>query len=296
MTMADADPARQFRFAGIGGDLMLRIASGVVLAPVAIGFAYVGGFAFAAFWGAAAVIVMWEWGLLVSKSDRRSVLMIGIASVMLSVALAASSIGASGSLHEIGLSAAAIVLGMGMLAVAAIMPRSGGSWVAAGIFYAGAIGLAPIVLRSDAELGFLAIVFLFAVVWTTDIAAYFVGRAVGGPKLAPSLSPKKTWSGAIGGLAGAVAAAILVVQISGVGNMIAVTLVAVMLSVFAQIGDLLESALKRRFGVKDSSALIPGHGGLMDRLDGFVAAATLGCIIGLVRGGIDAPAHGLLIW
>lgn len=296
MTMADADPARQFRVAGMSGDLMLRVASGVVLAPVAIGFAYVGGFTFAAFWGIAAVVVMWEWTALVSKSDRRPVLMIGIASVALAMALAALSIGVAGSLHEIRLASAGIVLIMGMLAAAAIAPRSGGAWIAAGICYAGAIGLAPIILRSDAALGFIAIIFLFAVVWTTDIAAYFVGRALGGPKLAPRVSPKKTWSGTVGGLAGAVLAAILVVQISGVGSVVAASLIAIVVSVVAQAGDLFESALKRRFGVKDSSALIPGHGGLMDRLDGFVAAATLACIIGLLRGGIDAPARGLLIW
>ena len=133
-------------------------------------------------------------------------------------------------------------------------------------------------------------------VWATDIAAYFVGRAVGGPKLAPRLSPNKTWSGSIGGLAGAVLAAVLVVQFSGVGGFLSASLVAIALSIVAQIGDLFESAIKRRFGAKDAGTLIPGHGGLMDRLDGFVAAAVLACLIGLAHGGIDAPARGLLIW
>jgi phosphatidate cytidylyltransferase len=162
--------------------------------------------------------------------------------------------------------------------------------------YAGAMALAPIVLRSDAEFGFLAMIFVFAVVWVTDIAAYFVGRAVGGPKLAPRLSPNKTWSGSIGGVAGAVLAAVLVVHFGGVGGMPAAIVVAIALSSVAQIGDLAESAIKRRFGVKDASSLIPGHGGLMDRLDGFVAAAVLACLVGLAHGGMDAPARGLLIW
>ena len=135
--------------------------------------------------------------------------MIGVAAVVLAVALAASSAGADDGLREMRLAAALIVLAIGMLAAAAHSRRAGAAaWVAAGIPYAGAMGFAPIVLRSDAELGFVAIIFLFAVVWATDIAAYFVGRAVGGPKLAPRLSPKKTWSGAIGGIAGAVLAAI----------------------------------------------------------------------------------------
>jgi phosphatidate cytidylyltransferase len=139
-------------------------------------------------------------------------------------------------------------------------------------------------------------IFLFAVVWATDIAAYFVGRAVGGPKLAPQLSPNKTWSGSIGGLAGAVLAAVAVVKVSGVGSIVAATVIAIALSIAAQIGDLAESALKRRFGVKDAGTLIPGHGGLMDRLDGFVAAAVLACLIGLAHGGTHAPARGFLIW
>ena len=123
-----------------------------------------------------------------------------------------------------------------------------------------------------------------------------MGRAVGGPKLAPLLSPNKTWSGSIGGLAGAVLVAVLVVKLSGVGSILAATLLAIALSIAAQVGDLAESALKRRFGVKDAGTLIPGHGGLMDRLDGFVAAAVLACLIGLAHGGVHAPARGFLIW
>jgi phosphatidate cytidylyltransferase len=222
--------------------------------------------------------------------------MIGIVTVALAVILAASVPEAGSGVRGLRLAAACIVLVMGMLAAAIIAPRGAGFWVVAGIPYAGMVGLAPDILRTDIDLGFVAILFLFAVVWSTDIAAYFAGRAVGGPKLAPRLSPKKTWSGCIGGAVGAVAVAPLVVQISGIGSLFAVAVLAFALSVSAQAGDLFESALKRRFGAKDSSNLIPGHGGLMDRLDSFVAAAVLACIIGVVRGGVDAPAHGLLIW
>jgi phosphatidate cytidylyltransferase len=296
MIMSDAEPARPMPVGGSGNDLPLRIGSALVLAPLAVGVAYLGGWIFAAFWGIAALIVMWEWITLVSDNDRRSVLMIGIVAVALAVALAASGVGAGDDLRDLRFAAAPIVLIMGMLASGAIAPRERASWVAAGIPYAGAMGLAPIVLRSDAEFGFVAMIFLFAVVWVTDIAAYFVGRAVGGPKLEPRLSPNKTWSGSIGGLAGAVLAAVLVVQFSGAGSIGAAILIAMALSVFAQVGDLLESAIKRRFGAKDAGSLIPGHGGLMDRLDGFVAAAVLACLIGVAHGGIDAPARGLLIW
>jgi len=296
MIMSDAEPARPMPVGGSGSDLLLRAGSALVLAPLAIGVAYLGGWIFAVFWGLVAIIVMWEWTTLVSGPDRRSVLMTSIAAVALAAALAASSANASDDMRELRLAAAPIVLIMGMLASAIIAPRERASWVAAGVPYAGAMALAPIVLRSDPEFGFVAIIFLFAVVWMTDIAAYFVGRAVGGPRLAPRLSPKKTWSGSIGGLAGAVLAGVLVIKVSGVGSILAAVLIAIALSIVAQAGDLLESAIKRRFGAKDAGALIPGHGGLMDRLDGFVAAAVLAGLIGLAHGGIDAPARGLLIW
>jgi phosphatidate cytidylyltransferase len=156
--------------------------------------------------------------------------------------------------------------------------------------------MAPIVLRNDAQYGFLAIAFLFAVVWATDIVAYFVGRAVGGPKLAPRISPKKTWSGAVGGTVAAVGAALTLAIVAGLPNLPAVGLIAAAASALAQAGDLFESALKRRFGAKDSGHLIPGHGGLMDRLDGFVAAAVFATLIGLIHGGVDEPARGLLVW
>ena len=124
----------------------------------------------------------------------------------------------------------------------------------------------------------LALIFLFAVVWATDIAAYFVGRAVGGPKLMPRVSPNKTWSGAIGGTFAAIAAALAIAHQAALSSLFAIATLAVVLSALAQAGDLFESFLKRRFGAKDSGHLIPGHGGLMDRLDGFVAASVAGRI------------------
>ena len=169
-------------------------------------------------------------------------------------------------------------------------------WAAAGVPYAGLLGVAPIVLRSDAQYGFLAIIILFAIVWATDIFAYFIGRAVGGPKLAPQKSPNKTWSGAIGGGAAAIAAVLTIAIMAGLAHVLALAVLALVLSIIAQAGDLFESAVKRRFGAKDASHLIPGHGGLMDRLDGFVVAAAVAALIGLAHGGVEAPARGLLVW
>jgi len=169
-------------------------------------------------------------------------------------------------------------------------------WLAAGFVYAGILFAAPVILRGDAELGLAAILLLFAIVWATDILGYFAGRAFGGPKLMPAVSPKKTWSGAVAGTFGSALIAVAIAVYSGwfqSGTFIAV---ALLLSLVAQVGDLLESWIKRKFGAKDASQLIPGHGGVMDRLDGFWAAALLGCLIGLARGGFDAPARGLLLW
>jgi len=190
---------------------------------------------------------------------------------------------------------AIIVLAMGALAAAALAPAERRIWVSCGVPYAGALGLAPIVLRSD-ERGFLVIMLLFAIVWATDIAAYFAGRALGGPKLMPLVSPKKTWSGALAGTVAAILVAVAIGRFAGLVGLVPLAVLAVLLSVVAQAGDLFESALKRRFGAKDSSHLIPGHGGLMDRLDGFVAAALLAALVGLLRGGFEAPGRGLLVW
>ena len=169
-------------------------------------------------------------------------------------------------------------------------------WMVAGLLYAAVLALAPAILRGDPMLGFVAIVFLFAVVWATDVFAYFAGRAFGGPKLMPSISPKKTWSGAAGGTLGALVAGLIVLKVAGLQLTPAVAAVALLLSVVSQAGDLLESAVKRHFNAKDASQLLPGHGGVMDRLDGFLTAVLAAALLGLLRGGFSAPAQGLLIW
>jgi len=295
--MADADPARPVPTARSGGsELLLRVLSGVVLAPLALGVAYLGGWVFVAFWGIAAVTVLWEWCTLVAADERRSVLLAASPAVLLAVLLVAASAAAPEGSHNVRLVAAATLLAMGMLATAALAPIGRRAWTAVGVPYAGLLGMAPIVLRNDEQYGFLAVAFLFAVVWATDIVAYFVGRAAGGPKLAPRISPKKTWSGAVGGTLAAIAAALVVAMAAGLVNVVALGLLAAVASVCSQAGDLFESALKRHFGAKDSSHLIPGHGGLMDRLDGFVAAAVLAAAIGLLHGGVDQAARGLLVW
>lgn len=267
-------------------NLALRVVSSLVLAPLAIGAAWFGGAVFIVFWLIAALVVLWEWQTLVCGHDRNSVLTVGAAA--LAGAAAVLTVG------WFGIAIALVALGgFGMAGLASQVRRG---WCVAGLVYAAALLIAPVLLRSDGTLGFAAILFLFVIVWLTDIAAYFAGRAIGGPKLMPRVSPKKTWSGAIGGSIAAVVGGVLLARQFGTTGIAAVAVVALVLSVVSQAGDLFESAVKRRFNAKDASQLIPGHGGLMDRLDGFVTASVAGALVGLLHGGLNAPARGLMVW
>jgi len=267
-------------------EAVARIVSACILAPVAIAAAYLGGAPFVLFWGVAAVGIWWEWARLSAGSSAQMVLILGTA------ALVAATI-----VPLVGPSWGALAcLATGLCVVAIAAPSNGRLSVAGGVLYAGAALVAPTALRRDAELGFTAIIFLFGIVWATDILAYFVGRAAGGPKLAPHLSPNKTWSGAIAGACGAMLAAIAVALTADLGHAAKIALIGFALSCVSQAGDLFESAFKRWYGAKDTGRIIPGHGGLMDRLDGFIAAAVAAAILGALRGGADAPARGLMVW
>jgi phosphatidate cytidylyltransferase len=145
-------------------------------------------------------------------------------------------------------------------------------------------------IRGEDFTGFIAMIFIFAVVWGTDIAAYFTGRAIGGKKLAPSISPGKTWSGAIGGAVAAVICGSAVVLSYMKQVSFWIVGLALLLSVLSQIGDLFESFMKRRYKVKDSSHLIPGHGGVMDRIDGLVFACSGAFILKML---LSSWNHGM---
>jgi phosphatidate cytidylyltransferase len=287
--VAGSEPISSVEKAGAplsANNLLLRVISAAVLAPLALVAAYIGGLPFALFWGIAAVVVLWEWMTLVVGPNYR-----------LLVFSCAAAIAVADLLAWLGRPVTALfMVGLGALAGAVFAPRERRLWVIAGAGYAGGMVLAPVFLRADVGFGFAVILLLFAIVWTTDVLGYFAGRAFGGPKLWPSVSPKKTWSGAICGTAGAVAIALFVAARFGSFDRIAIIAVALLLSVVAQAGDLFESWVKRRFDAKDSSHIIPGHGGVMDRLDGFWAAAVAGCVVGVLRGGFDEPARSVLIW
>ena len=267
-------------------NLLLRVASAAVMAPAAIVVTWLGDWPFAVFWSIAAVAVLWEWLTLVA--GPRYPLMLASSAVAVAIA------GLVGWRHRP--ITAMLLIGLGAIAATIFAPRDRRLWITAGIGYAGCMALAPILLRADATHGLPAILLLFAIVWSTDVFAYFGGRAIGGPKLASAISPKKTWSGAVVGSIGAVLVAMAAARFLGDFDRGTIATVALLLSVMAQLGDLLESWLKRRFGAKDASQLIPGHGGVMDRLDGFWAAVLAGCIVGVLRGGFDNAARGLLVW
>lgn len=267
------------------GELGKRLVSALVMVALAIAAAVIGGWPFVLFWAAGAIGVFWEWSAM-TASGAAAARAAGIA------ALAAAALAAGFGQFSVALAA----LAAGAAGAAGADGPRHRIWRASGVAYAGVVLLSPVVLRRDHDVGLVAILFLFAVVWSTDILGYFVGRAIGGPRLAPPVSPNKTWSGACGGALGAVVAGICVVFAAGGIAVVPAAAVALVLSIASQGGDLFESAVKRRFGVKDASHVIPGHGGLMDRLDGFIAAGGVAALIGIMRGGVDAPARGFLQW
>jgi phosphatidate cytidylyltransferase len=266
-------------------NLQLRILSAVVLAVVVLSVTWLGGAAFRLLAAAIAGAIFYEWCAMSHRPGimRNQLMAAGLLAVaMIAVVLEYS---AASILILIALSVLATLLGAKL--------SGQGSWVSAGLAYAGLSGLSLALLRGGDHAGLVAILFLFAVVWATDIFAYFVGRSLGGPKLAPAISPGKTQSGALGGAVGGVLAGVILAGFAGLGNLPLLALVAFLLSVISQIGDLFESWVKRRHGVKDSGSLIPGHGGVMDRADGLVAAAFALFVVGALLVSADNPAQAL---
>jgi phosphatidate cytidylyltransferase len=270
--------------ARFGSDLKPRVAAAVAMGSLALATAWIGGFIFAVFWWLASIIVLWEWQRLVGGSRLAERVVVGA----LVFALAALS-----ALHN-SIPGAIAALVLGAAAVGWLDGRREAGWAATGALYAGALVASLVLLRISPSFGLASILWLFAVVWGTDITAYFAGRLIGGPRLWPSVSPGKTWAGAVvGALAGAVFGLMLA---AWTNRFAALFWLGLATAIVSELGDLFESALKRRFGVKDSSGLIPGHGGLMDRLDAFVAASVFAAVVA----GFNLPgsfiAGGLFQW
>lgn len=275
-------------------NLALRVASAAVLGPAVLALTYLGGWPFLALCFLGALGILYEWTLLTAGGPEPRILIPG------AIGLLAAALFVGAALPNVALGVT--VVSAVVAALIAFTTRGDGarlqaaSWAAGGVVYAAAALLGPALLRHDPQWGLSALLFLFATVWATDIFAFGCGRLLGGPLLSPSISPKKTWSGAVGGLVGGVAAGLGVAYTIGVGKLGIIGAMTLLLSVLAQAGDLLESAIKRRFDAKDTGTLIPGHGGLMDRMDGFLVAALAALVVGAIRHGTAAPATGLLVW
>jgi len=266
-------------------EIAKRVASAVVLAIVALGAVIASPWSFAVLVIVAGGIVAWEWGKLVRGT--------GADLIALVVALTVAAIALLVTLGRID--AALISIPVALAAVWALsLGSQNAAWSILGVAYAALPAFALVWLRSDPTLGLAAMLFLLAVSWTTDTASYAAGRLIGGPKLAPIISPKKTWSGLIiGTIAPAIvgyATSLLLKDSSG----FRLALVSIAIAAFCQLGDLSESAVKRKFGTKDMSQLIPGHGGLLDRIDGLLFASLAAALIALRDP--SSPGRGLLMW
>jgi phosphatidate cytidylyltransferase len=267
-----------------GHNLLLRIIAALVMAPLAIAIAYVGGWLWTGLVTLTAIGLYVEWLAVIGTSNLLLVVL-GVL-VLLGAGWAEAA--------HFGVTSISAVVALGVV-IAAIFSRDRRGWTVLGIGYALAALIASCMVRRDPASGFAALMLVLLAVWAADIGGYFAGRLIGGPKLWPQVSPKKTWAGAVGGFIASLAVAAGFAACN-VGKAIPLLFLAAGLSVASQLGDLFESAVKRKFGVKDSSHIIPGHGGLMDRLDGFVTAVVVAAIFGFLRGGADGVGHGLMVW
>ncbi len=267
----------------LSSNLRLRLISGAVLATVAFLLTYAGPLPFGLLILVCALVISWEWGRLVRGATFDLGFFLHAIAVTAAVVLAAAGY-------------AALAVAVLVIAAITLIPLyigRGARLSGLGVFYVGLPAVALLWLRSDEPFGFTAVLFVFAVVWSSDTAAYAAGRSIGGPKLWPRVSPNKTWAGLIGALAAGAAAAAVFAVLEPDAAPLRLVLLGAALALVAQAGDLAESALKRLFNLKDASDLIPGHGGFMDRMDSIVAAAVAAALLALA---VDpqAPARALL--
>lgn len=267
----------------MSSNLKLRLISGSVLAITAFVMTYAGLLTFAALVLVCALVISWEWGRLVRGTTYDLGFYVQAFAVTAAVILAAAGYAA--------LAIAALVTAA--ITLVPLYFGRGARLSALGVLYVGLPAVALLWLRSDETFGFVAVLFIFAVVWSSDTAAFAAGRGIGGPKLWPRVSPNKTWAGLLGALcAGAVSGAVFAALVPDAAAA-RLILAGAGMALVGQAGDLAESALKRLFHLKDASDLIPGHGGFMDRMDSMVAVAVVSALLALA---IDphAPARALM--
>jgi phosphatidate cytidylyltransferase len=278
---AQGDTAPGRSVSGHWGDLRLRILSAAVLAPLALACIWIGGAAFAGLVTLIAAGLGYEWvGLC--RPRRRSAALALFAALPLSVLLVPAGGAASALVLLAGATAAGIVMNGGLSRTRPL---------AFGIPYLGLGAVALVWMRQLPVGGGANVIVLLLIVWASDIGAYAAGRAIGGPRLAPAISPGKTWSGAAGGVLAAAATGLAASSVLGNGPISwRPVAFAVLIGIIGQAGDLFESQLKRDFGVKDSGSIIPGHGGLLDRLDAVLTAAPAAALLALILG------RGVVLW
>lgn len=252
-------------------ELKLRVISAVILAVLAFIEVWAGGWLFAVFVSAMALIVFLEWTAIIGLSAFERERIMAVACMVMPLVM----------LIFLGTASATFTLVL-CAGLVFFLTRSTTAetcnWITLAVVYCGLSAIALVGIRNHDE-GIALILLLFAIVWGTDIGAYFVGRKLGGPKLAPRISPGKTQSGAIGGVIIAAVCALAIAGATGVVSVTGAIIIAFIVSCVSQAGDLFESYLKRRFNVKDSGVIIPGHGGLFDRVDGLMAASIVFFVI-----------------
>jgi phosphatidate cytidylyltransferase len=258
--------------------LRLRILSALVLAPLPLVAIWFGRPYLQILTLLAAMVMAWEWARLCGGGQSRpsGVVLVGVVAVVV-IAAAGGGIGVGAILALAG--AVAVWL------TASREPGAAPLWMAAGSLWVALPCAILLWLADSAGAGRATLLWVFAVVWATDIGAYAAGRILGGPLLAPRWSPRKTWSGLAGGIACAALVGLAVAEIVGASPVLPLVLTSAGLAIVEQFGDLAESVAKRRFGVKDASSLIPGHGGLLDRLDGLLAVIPAVALLTLIGGG-----------
>ncbi len=267
-------------------DVGVRTLSALILAPVVLADIWYGGIWFEVFAAFLGVLMAHEWTIIAHGRSTSQFALHVLA------ALVAAFVPREAGVH-VALSAIFLIAAIAYAGVA-FGPRAKSWWNYVGVPYVALPVLALVILRHDPQWGLHAIMWLVAVVWAADILAYFAGRLIGGPKLAPRISPKKTWAGLGGAIAGSAIAGGLYgwsVELW----VLPLVVMAGLLAIVEQGGDMMESAFKRHYGVKDSGQLIPGHGGVMDRVDGLIAVVVVAGIIGYLRNPAT-PAAGLLLW
>ena len=272
-------------FKGLG----IRALSALVLGSIAFAGVWLGGYFFAALISIIAIIISWEWGHLVSRKSSKLITVLGSGLSLFGIFAISSQqaawvIGA----YIVCIAIFSLVLGI-CLRKFAQDTRINATWSAAGLFYLCLSVIAMTWIRLGVPHGQWFSLWLLAVVWAADIGAYIAGRLIGGPKFAPRISPQKTWSGFWGGTFMGIAISVAVTLTHGQSFWLFVILGCV-IAVAAHLGDLLESAAKRHFGVKDMSQIIPGHGGLLDRIDGLIMAALIFAVL------IWLGEEGVLTW